>query len=146
LSELLIDPAKHDCARLNAADTVRISNGYPLCQFLGRRKDGSPLHAESTCATFQSVARNFMVRPVRDVTQRERRRMIRDSERRFRAIFEAAAMGIVQCDLGGKILEANPTLQRMLGYGCQELRGTLLRDLIYPEDCGRYSRAFDELV
>jgi len=146
LSELLMDPAKHDCARLNGADTARTSNGNPLCEFLGRRKDGSPLHAESTCATFHSAGRNFMVVTVRDVTQRERRRMIRDSERRFRAIFEAAAMGIVQCDLEGKILEANPTLQRMLGYGCEELRGKLVRDLIYADDCDRYSRAFDELV
>jgi PAS domain S-box-containing protein len=146
LSELLMNPGNHDCARLNGTDTARISNGNPLCEFLGRRKDGSSLQAESTCATFRSGGRSFMVVTVRDVSQRERRRMVRDSDRRFRAIFEAAAMGIVQCDLGGKILEANPTLQRMLGYSCDELRGRSLRDLLYPEDRDRHSHAFEKLV
>jgi len=87
-----------------------------------------------------------MVVTVRDVSRRERRRMIRDSDRRFRAIFEAAAVGIVQSDLTGKILEANPKLQRTLGYRCEELRGMVFRDLVYPEDSDRYSRAFNELV
>src|SRR5262245_59944457 len=146
LSELLMNPGNHDCARLNGSDTARISNGNPLCEFLGRRKDGSPLQAESTCARFRSAGRNFMVVNVRDVSQRERRRVIRDSDQRFRAIFEAAAMGIVHCDLEGKILEANPTLQQMLGYDCEGLRGMLLRNLVHPEDSDRYSRAFDELV
>ena len=146
LSELLMNPGNHDCARLNGTNTARISNGNPLCEFLGRRKDGSPLHAESTCATFRSAGRNFMVVTVRDVSQRERRRMIRDSDRRFRAIFEAVAMGIVQCDRTGKIREANPKFQRMLGYRCEELRGMVFRDLVYPEDSDRYSRAFNELV
>jgi PAS domain S-box-containing protein len=40
---------------------------------------------------------------------------------RYRAIFEAAEIGIAICRLDGRILEANPALCRMLGYSPQEL-------------------------
>jgi two-component system, cell cycle sensor histidine kinase and response regulator CckA len=42
-------------------------------------------------------------------------------DRRFQAMFEAAAIGIAICQLDGRILEANPELGRMLGYIPQEL-------------------------
>lgn len=42
----------------------------------------------------------------------------------FRAMFEAAAIGIAICRLDGRILEANPALAAMLGYGLKELLGT----------------------
>jgi len=40
---------------------------------------------------------------------------------RYRAMFEAAEIGIAICRLDGRILEANPALSRMLGYSPQEL-------------------------
>ncbi|MGA2422585.1 MAG: ATP-binding protein [Terriglobales bacterium] len=51
---------------------------------------------------------------------------------RFQAMFEGAAIGIGICRLDGWILEANPTLSRMLGYSPQELAGTHAGEL-YPE-------------
>jgi len=87
-----------------------------------------------------------VVLTVRDVSQRERRRMIRDSDRRFRAIFDAAPMGIAQSDLDGRILEPNPALEGMLGYSREELRGMPFHNLIQAEDSDRFSRAFQDLV
>jgi PAS domain S-box-containing protein len=47
-----------------------------------------------------------------------------ESERRFRAIFENAAVGITYTDLDGpRILDANSTFARMVGYTQEELRG-----------------------
>lgn len=49
---------------------------------------------------------------------------LRESERRFRAIFENAAVGITYTDLDGPtILDANSTFAEMVGYSPQELRG-----------------------
>lgn len=123
LADFRMDPDSHECIRLNGTDAARISNGNPLCEFLGRRGDGSSVRLESTCSAFRSGGRKFVVLTVRDVSLRERRRLIRDSDRRFRAIFDAAPMGIAQCDLDGRILEPNPALEGMLGYSREELRG-----------------------
>lgn len=46
-----------------------------------------------------------------------------DRDRHLRAMFEEAAIGIGICQLNGQILEANPTLSRLLGYSPQELAG-----------------------
>ena len=97
LTDFRTDPVSHDCVRLNSGDTARISNGNPLCDFLGRRKDGSSVRMESTCSAFRSGKRKFVVLTLRDVSQRERRRMIRNSDRRLRAIFEAAPMVRTAC-------------------------------------------------
>jgi signal transduction histidine kinase/CheY-like chemotaxis protein len=45
-------------------------------------------------------------------------------DRRFQAMFEAAAIGMGICQLDGRILEANPALSRMLGYTLEELAGS----------------------
>ena len=48
---------------------------------------------------------------------------------RFRAMFEGTTIGIAICHFDGRILEANPSLCRMLGYGRQELAGAHVREL-----------------
>ena len=46
---------------------------------------------------------------------------LRNSEERFRTIFEANTMGIALVDKNGRIVECNPALQEMLGYSLPEL-------------------------
>jgi PAS domain S-box-containing protein len=49
---------------------------------------------------------------------------LRESERRFHAIFDNAAVGITYTDLAGPaILDANDTFAKMVGYTPQQLRG-----------------------
>jgi len=134
------------CVRTGVTDTGRISNGNPLCEYRGRCKDGTPIRVEYTCSAFRAQNRRLLVVTIRDVSQRERRRVVCDSDRRFRAIFQAAAMGIVQCDLEGRVLETNPAVERMLGYTHEELRGMHFRDFTHPEDVGQDLRLFEELV
>jgi len=117
-----------------------------LCQFVTQRRDGGTVKIESTCAPFRAAGRDFQLVTIRDVTVRERRRMLRDQDRRFRTIFDAAPMGIVQCDLQGLVLETNPAAERMLGYSRDELRGMHFRDFTHPEDVDRDVRLFQELV
>ncbi len=72
----------------------------------------------------------------RDVT--EARRMIRalgESEARDRAIFEQAAVGIVDADLDGRWVRANRRLATMLGYDSpDDLVGKSWVDLTHPDD------------
>ena len=64
------------------------------------------------------------------------------SERRFRAIFEATALGIKVLDLDGNILQANSAYESMIGYELWELVGRHFADFIHPID---KSRAVDLL-
>ncbi len=56
------------------------------------------------------------------------------SETRFRAIFQAAGIGIALADRDGTVLESNPAMIKMLGYAADELRGKSLVQLTHPED------------
>lgn len=47
---------------------------------------------------------------------------IRQSEARFRSIFEGAPLGIELIDLDGHLLESNAAVSTMLGYSAEELR------------------------
>jgi PAS domain-containing protein len=45
------------------------------------------------------------------------------SDRRWLGLYENTAVGIALADRDGRILSANPALQRMLGYGKGEIVG-----------------------
>jgi diguanylate cyclase (GGDEF)-like protein/PAS domain S-box-containing protein len=56
------------------------------------------------------------------------------SERRFKSLFEAAAIGVVTLRLDGRIDEANGMLERVGGYDPGALNGRPLADFLDPED------------
>ena len=68
------------------------------------------------------------------------------NEKRYRAIFDAAAIGILQCSLDGRVIDSNPALQRMLGYGRDKLRGMHFGDFTHPDDLAADSAFFEEMV
>jgi PAS domain S-box-containing protein len=69
---------------------------------------------------------------------------LRESEARFRAMFEAAPFGIAVADMQGRILSANSTLQGILGWTEEEMRGrVILAEIAYPEDA---QAAFEKFV
>ena len=55
-----------------------------------------------------------------------------ESEARFRAVFEDAALGIAALDLEGRVLAANPALEQLLGRPRDELLGRPLADDCAP--------------
>lgn len=70
-----------------------------------------------------------------DVTDRiEAEEALRESEERFRAIFDEAPIGISLIDPEGRYLAANLARQEMLGYGADELIGRSYLELTHPED------------
>ena len=73
-----------------------------------------------------------------DVTERVRTESaIRDSERKFRELFEQAADGIIISDETTRCVDANPAALGMLGYAKEELLAMTASDLVHPRGPGR---------
>ncbi len=69
-----------------------------------------------------------------DITERKQvEEALRQSEERFRAVFDRAAIGIARIDLDGCIIEANPAFHRMLGYGLQEFAKNPIAKFVHPD-------------
>jgi PAS domain S-box-containing protein len=66
--------------------------------------------------------------------QVEARRALAESEARFRAAFENAAVGVVLVDPNGSLLGVNDTFARMLGYSTKELETKTFQDVTHPDD------------
>jgi two-component system, cell cycle sensor histidine kinase and response regulator CckA len=139
-------PQGYPCALSSRANLPQEAPASHVCQFATHRKNGTLVCLESSCSAFSRQGREFLVLTVRDVSVRERRRMVRDEDRRFRTIFDGAPMGIVQCDMEGRVQETNPAVQHMLGYSGEELRGMHFRDFTHPEDIAKDVELFQELV
>jgi len=83
----------------------------------------------------------------RDITEhRKAEEALRESEERFRATFENAAIGMALVDLQGHPLKSNPALQQMLGYNEEELSRMVFTEYTYTDDQDLDWRLFSELV
>ena len=73
-----------------------------------------------------------------DITaQKVAEEQLRQSEERFRKIFDAAGFGIASIDFNGIIRETNRAFQEMVQYSGDELRGMNFTDITHPEDIER---------
>lgn len=82
-----------------------------------RRKDGSILYAEVSARTVTlNGRRSVLVLPF-DLTAKIRaEEALRESEARYRTLFENAIGGIYRATADGRVVTANPALARMLGF------------------------------
>ena len=78
--------------------------------------------------------KTFISPGLSDIVAQDYIEALRDSEARFRTIFEAATMGIALVDKDGRVVEGNPALQRMLGYSLEELVNQMFTVFVLPED------------
>lgn len=65
---------------------------------------------------------------------KESERAIHESEERFRASYEYAAVGLEQVALDGRLLRVNDALCRMLGYSREELLQRTFAEITDPHD------------
>jgi PAS domain S-box-containing protein len=91
------------------------------------------LQREFDARTAELVAVNARLRE--EVVARQRTESaLRESETRFRATFETAAVGIAMVAPDGHWLQVNEVLCRITGYSQEELLGRTFGDITYPAD------------
>ncbi len=77
----------------------------------------------------------------RDITEHKRdEESLRESEDRFRAIFEQVAVGIAQVDFNGHFIRVNQKFCDITGYSRDELRKLDFWDITYPAGHSRGKR------
>jgi PAS domain-containing protein len=92
------------------------------------RKDGSRFPIEVGVSRMQLGERSFTIGSFRDISGRKQR------VERDRVAFEEAPFGSVMSSPDGRIERVNHAICAMTGYGEDELLGTLLADLVHPDD------------
>ncbi|MBN1316537.1 MAG: PAS domain S-box protein [Anaerolineales bacterium] len=81
------------------------------------------------------ITKNSGLWTVRDVTERKHiEDALRDSEERFRAIFEQAAVGVAQISPEGRFLRINQRYCDIVGYTLEEMMNLTFQEITYPDD------------
>jgi diguanylate cyclase (GGDEF)-like protein/PAS domain S-box-containing protein len=123
-----------DAERMMRADErarSTLSSLFAEYRMIGR--DGRVVWVSEKAAVVQDPADGtlFWQGVMVDITERKRtEEALETSERQFRSIFDAAAIGVMTLDLDGRILEANPTLEQVCDYVAGALHGRPLRDYL----------------
>jgi PAS domain S-box-containing protein len=101
------------------------------------RKDGTSFPAEYTSTPLHDSDgnNNGAVIVFREITERRQSQAaLQESEARFRAMFEQAAVGIAQVATTGRWLRVNDKLCDILGYRAEDLLRRTIQDVTHPED------------
>lgn len=76
----------------------------------------------------------YLSRGLSDIVIQDYLELLRDSEARFRTIFEDSSSGLALVDHEGRIVESNPALQELLGYSQDELSGRGFTEFTWLEE------------
>ncbi len=89
---------------------------------------------------------DILLQAVESAEREETERRLAASERRYRSIFESAAIGIAESDRSGFVRGANGALCQMLGYTAKELDTITFESITFPEDRPASKRAVDQFL
>ncbi|MCA9962445.1 MAG: PAS domain S-box protein [Anaerolineales bacterium] len=83
---------------------------------------------------------------VRDITKRKQAEIsLRESETRYRTLFEYVPDGILIANMESYYLDANPMMCKMLGYTHEELIGLHTSDIVAPHEVQHIQPALDKI-
>lgn len=98
-------------------------------QSLHRRKDGTTFPVEARLVLSEENETPLVLAMARDVTERkEAQRLLAESERRFRQLFDRSVEAIFLHDAEGRIVECNAEACNSLGYTREELLSLSVED------------------
>jgi PAS domain S-box-containing protein len=113
--------------RFGAGDSVPMAEAYrgPWLGFLGMAAIAFLLTGLSAALVASRRAHS---------RETELSRSLRESEERYRIIFERAPVGIFTADADGRFISVNSTYCQITGWSAQELRGMTRDQIVHPDD------------
>ena len=110
-----------------------------------RRGDGSSFPVEIHVTAVSAEGETALLASVIDITERrDERRILRESEERFSALFNEAPLGYQSLDEDGRIIEANLAWLEALGYARDEVIGRSFEEFLTPASVQAFRERFPE--
>ncbi len=114
-----------------------------------RKKDGSLVPtllytAAEADPSGQVIGTRAMYADITELKEMESAKQ--ESEGRYRAVFENAAVGIDVMDADGRIIQVNRSLALMLGYREDELLNRTFLDITHPEDVEASKNRYQQMM
>ena len=118
---------------LVAGSVVILGIAGLLVALYGRELAGS---VASITRAMEEGPKDTLVREASEAAERlhEASKALRDSEERFRSIFQNAATGIALAGLDERYIACNPAFSRIAGYPQAEVIGRTYMDIMHPAD------------
>ena len=109
--------------------------------------DGAIVPIEINAHTLTTKQGRIIVTLCRDITGRKRvEEALRESEGKFRSIFENSTAGIALVGLDGRFLMVNPAFSEIFGYSAAELLTADLYKITHPDDIDISGKAVDRAL
>ncbi len=127
---------------------VRLGESLAGVELWLRRKDGTPIDVSLWTAPLRDAEGRIVgaMAEIADITERKRdEKAHRAAEERYRAIFDAAGLGIVQADAEGRFVNVNPAFCRILGRDRADVVGKSWAELTHADDLAQNRALFEAM-
>ncbi|HJR17084.1 MAG TPA: PAS domain S-box protein, partial [Gemmatimonadales bacterium] len=123
-------------------------HGAESVEFSLRRSDGSPVWLEAVGTNLLNDATiRGIVLNARDVSERKRAdRALRESEERYRDLFDNASDFVCMAAPDGSLLYVNQAWKSGTGYGEDEIGRMQLLDLVHPDSRSHYVQVLERVL
>ena len=113
-------------------DKIREPNPEPY-QVVCLKKDGTPIIIKSKGRIIPYGGRSIRISVLSDITeQKENEKNLKQSEERYRHLFENNLAAVFRSEVGGSLVEVNQALVDIFGYdSLEELKKTKAQNLYY---------------
>lgn len=113
------------------------------------RKDNTRVPVEICTSLFKMEGRPVMLALIQDITERKKAEIkLKESEQKYRGLFESTTDGIIVLDARGEIFDANKRALELLGFEREDMIGSnfLNLGLLTPKSLSIVVKQFEELL
>jgi PAS domain S-box-containing protein len=139
-------PASTDWSQL--IDEISSKGGFNF-ETENVRKDGSHVPVEISTSLFKMDGKPVMLALIQDITERKNaEKKLKESEQKYRGLFECTTDGIIVLDARGKILDVNTGALKLFGFEKEDMIGNnfLSMGLLTPKSLSIVVKQFEELL
>ena len=141
-----IIPASTDWCQL--IDEISSKGGFNF-ETENIRKDGSHVPVEISTSLFKMEGKPVMLTLIQDITERKKaEKLLKESEEKYRGLFESTTDGIIVLDARGEIFDVNKKSLELFGLKREEMIGSnfLSLDLLTAKSLQIIVKQFEELL
>lgn len=123
-----------------------LQNGSDSFEWIHQKKDGAPFPSEMSLSRLELSGRVVLQAIVRDITEKKKaEEALRESEARYRGVFDSATDAFMIISPMGRIVEVNQQASTMYGYSPEEFACLRVENLVHPDGYEDLQRHFQQL-